>query len=265
VASRNIKWLVALMSLVTGATLHAAPTIGDSNAKISQALLSYSDRGKACDSEVSLLSGTADTALAKVAVDILKPPAGFINPSALPPGARPLPAVPAALFMGLTGFLCVTLVRDRKAWLAGIAFLLWAGQTGFAALPQAVSHLIERRQFSRYSQQQYRNSALQERTSRLRSDLEGTEYISLLHHLEGIPTKIRNTKNDIRHTIYEAHIVFSYLIRAFNCLPLEVRRFFCFSPAFIFESIPRGPPKLVLTKSYLTRKKQSLFIYIYLC
>jgi hypothetical protein len=43
VASRNIKWLVALMSLVTGATLHAAPTIGDSNAKISQALLSYSD------------------------------------------------------------------------------------------------------------------------------------------------------------------------------------------------------------------------------
>lgn len=241
--SRNAKWLVALMSLVAGATLHAAPTIGDSNAKISQALLSYSDGGKACSNEVSLLSGTADTTLAKVAVDILKPP-DLTDPSALPPGTKSLPAVPAALFMGLTGFLCVTLVRDRKAWLAGIAFLLWAGQTGFAALPQAASYLIERRQLSQYSQQQYYGSALQEQTSRLRSDLEGTEYISLLHHLEGIPTKIRNTKHDVRHTIYEVHIVFPYLIQTLDGLAFEVRQFTCFSPAFIFDNLSRGPPTL---------------------
>jgi hypothetical protein len=246
VASRNVKWLVVLMSLVTGTTLHAAPTIGDSNAKISQALLPYSDEGKACDNEVSLLSGAADTTLAKVAIDILKPP-DLTSPLALPPGTKSLPAVPAALFMGLTGFLCVTLVRDRKAWLAGIAFLLWAGQTGFAALPQAVSHLIEKRQFSRYSQQQYRNSALQERTSRLRSDLEGIEYAGLLHHLEGIPSTLRNTRHEIRTTnIAAINSVYTYLIQALNCLSYEVRQFTCFSPAFIFESIPRGPPKLVL-------------------
>jgi hypothetical protein len=251
VASRNIKWLVALMSLVTVATLHAAPTVGDSNARISQALSPYSDVGKACESEVGLLNGATDPALAKVAADILKPP-DLTYPLTLPPGTKSLPAVPAAIFMCLTGFLCVTLVRDRKTWLAGIAFLLWAGQTGFAALPQAASHLIERRQFSRYSQQQYRSSALQERASRLRSDLEGTEYISLLHHLEGIPSTLRNTQYAIRNTRHEirttniaaVNSVYTYLIQAFNCLPLEVRQFTCFSPAFIFENIPRGPPTL---------------------
>jgi hypothetical protein len=245
VASRNVKWLVVLMSLVTGTTLHAAPTIGDSNAKISQALLPYSDRGKACDSEVSLLSGAADTTLAKVAADILKPP-DLTSPLVLPPGTKPLPAVPAALFMSLTGFLCVTLVRDRKTWLAGIAFLLWAGQTGFAALPQAASHLVGGKQLTRYlQQQQYHSSALQERASRLRSDLEGTEYIGLLHHLEGIPIKIRNnTKHDIRNTIFALNTVSPYLNESLNCLAFEVRQFFCFSPAFIFENIPRGPPTL---------------------
>jgi hypothetical protein len=249
VPSRNVKWLVALMSLMIGATLHAAPTIGDSNAKISQAVLPCSDGGKACDSEVSLLSGTADTALAKVAVDILKPPAGFINPSALPPGARPLPAVPAAIFMCLTGFLCVTLVRDRKAWLAALTTILWASQVGITVLPKVTSYLIHKKQ----TKQSFSNLTYTyklENADRLRCDLDGTQYIGLLHHLEGIPTKIRNTKHGICHTTlvpsvvegYALNTVFPYLNESLNCLAIEVRQFVCFSPAFIFESIPRGPP-----------------------
>jgi len=253
VTSRNAKWLIVMMSLVTVATVHAAPTIGDNDAKIAQAVLPYSDGVNACANEVNLFSGTADTALAEVAADILKPPADFTNPLALPPGARPLPAVPAALFMGLTGFLCVTLVRDRKVWLAGITFLLWAGQVGITALPQKCRVCIAHHLNKRWAVPTL--PSLGEQFSRLRCELEGTEYIGLLRYLQGIPTTPQNsnritTNYKQRITNYEQrtpniaviNTVYSYLLQAFICLSYEVRQFTCFSPAFIFNSIPRGPP-----------------------
>jgi hypothetical protein len=49
---------------------------------------------------------------------------------------RYLPGVPATFFLVATGFVCVSLVRDRRAWLAGLAALLWLGQAGLHALPQ---------------------------------------------------------------------------------------------------------------------------------
>jgi len=250
VSSRNVKWLIVMMSLVTVATVHAAPTIGDNDAKIAQAVLPYSDGVNACANEVNLFSGTADTALAKVAVDILKPPADFTNPSALPLGTKSLPAVPAALFMGLTGFLCVTLVRDRKVWLAALTTILWAGQIGITTLPQKCRVCFAHHLNKRWAVPTL--PYLGEQASRLRSDLEGTEYVGLLHHLEGIPSTLRDTRYAIRDTRHEirtkniaaVNSVYTYLIQAFNYLSYDVRQFTCFSPAFIFNSIPRGPPTL---------------------
>jgi hypothetical protein len=250
--TRNAKWLFALVLLVVAATVEAAPSIGSADAKVVALAVSPTSytESSAID-EVKLLISTNNPALSHIAADLLKPPAELTNQTALPSGTKHLPAVPAALFMALTGFLCVTIVRDRKFWLTAITFLLWAGQTGFAALPQAALYLIERRQFSRYSQQQYRSSALQERTSRLRSDLEGIEYTGLLHHLEGIPNTSTSLhcismqdkkKSEISVTQNALNTVFPHVIQAINCLSYEVRQFICFSPAFIFNSIPRSPP-----------------------
>ena len=265
--SRNSKWLLVLLSLVAIATTKAAPTIDNSDSKltaqpvspasdlvVSSSALSSPQKGLSNPAdnlsvdETGLLSNTGNSALADIAAEFLKPPADFTNSSALPPGTRPLPAVPAALFMGLTGFLCVTLVRDRKFWLTAVTFILWAGQTGIAALPQAASHLVGRKQIGQFSQQQSYSLALQEQSSRLRSELEGTEYIGLLHHLEGIPTlhhtpyAIRYTIYAIRDTHYAIRTQFPYLISAFICLTYDVRQFVCFSPAFIFDNLSRGPP-----------------------
>jgi len=47
-----------------------------------------------------------------------------------------LPAVPAAISLTLCGFLCVSFVRDRRAWLAVACALLWPGRAGIRAVPQ---------------------------------------------------------------------------------------------------------------------------------
>ena len=273
--TRNAKWFFALVLLVAVATVKAAPTIGDTDAKLvahSVSLSSPADSHSA--DQVRLISGTCDSALANIATDFLKPPADFKNLAVLPPGTKSLPAVPAALFMGLTGFICVSLVRDRKVWLAVATTILWAGQVGFTALPQAASHLISRTQIGQNSQQQNYSSVLKGRSSRLRSDIEGTEYIGLLHYLEGIPATVRNTQacpersrgNAIRNlalersegTKYEQRTTnyapqfaiigqLFYLPQVTNCLVKIAKQLTCFSPASIFESLPRGPPQISLS------------------
>lgn len=259
-SSRNAKWLVVLMSLVTATTVVAAPTVGDCEAKLIAPVVSQaSSTDSPSADEPGPFKSSHDSALADIAAELLKPPTDFTSFLALPPGTRPLPAVPAALFMCLTGFLCVSLFRDRKVWLAGITFLLWAGQVGITALPQKCRVCIAHHLNKRWAVPTL--PSLGERDSRLRSDLEGTEYIGLLRHLEGIPA-LRHTPYEIRNlalersegTKYEQrttkiaalNTVFSYLIPATKCLAYEFWQFICFSPAFIFESIPRGPPQTSL-------------------
>ena len=248
-SAKKAKWVFALVLLVAFSRVKSAPTIGGDKAELVAGKVSpTSNAGIPSNSELELFKGTSNSTLTHIASEILKPPVDFMSNSALPPGTKSLPPVPAALFMGLTGFICVTLVRDRKVWLTVVAALLWIGQIGITALPKAAVHLVGRKH--QYLQQQSYSSALHKRFSYLRINLVDTEYTGLLHYLEGIPTKIRSTKHDIRHTIlfpniiegYALNIVSPYLIRAINCLAFEVRQFFCFSPAFIFETIPRGPP-----------------------
>jgi hypothetical protein len=253
-STRKAKWVFALVLLVAFSGVKSAPTIGggDEAKLIADKVSPASNADVPSVGELELFKGTSNSSLTHIATEILKPPVGFMDNSALPPGTKHLPPVPAALFMGLTGFICVTLVRDRKVWLTVVATLLWIGQIGITALPKAAVHLVSRKH--QYLQQQY-SSALQKRFSGLRINLVDREYAGLLHHLEGIPAKIRSTKYDIRYTILFPSIIDGYaintvspcLIRALNCLSFEVRQFFCFSPAFIFESMPRGPPKFILS------------------
>ena len=71
---------------------------------------------------------------------------GQVVPSTLPqrqdPGqqAADLPGLPSTLLLSLAGFLCVTLIRDRRAWLA-IPFAVFAA---FGSLGRAISREAER-------------------------------------------------------------------------------------------------------------------------
>ncbi|UCE98831.1 MAG: hypothetical protein JSV82_06485 [Planctomycetota bacterium] len=181
---------------------------------------------------------------------------------------KPLPAVPAAVFMVLSGFVCISLVKDRRAWLAALAGLLWAGQLGIEAVPQLALRIGCRIHRKQQLKTEFTHRYYLDNSSRLRSDIEGTEYIGLLHHLAGIPdfgSVFVNTQpagiitfsRHLSRVLVKAHSYFnkntfpssfaniseqysSGLL--FACLASKVEQFISFSPAFIFERMPRGPP-----------------------
>lgn len=224
--TRNAKLFFALILLLAVARAKAAPTIADTDAKLVAHSVSQSCPADShLADQVRLVNGTCDSALANIATDLLKPPADFKNLAVLPPGTKSLPAVPAALFMGLTGFMCVSLVRDRKVWLAGLTALLWIGQLSITTLPRFVS-FVKREAYSVHCAA---NS--EQRTAYTLYVIRNTQY------------ELRTTNHKPQTTnITAINEVFSYLIPQAICLAEIARQITCFSPAFIFESIPRGPP-----------------------
>jgi len=123
--------------------------------------------------------------LANIGVELLQPPADLRNSAV---GAKILPPIPAALFMVLTGFLCVSLVKDRRLWLAALTSLLWASQAGFNAIPQLAAHINPQKHNQRKTTDNTACLYRIEDYCRLRSDIEGTQYIGLLRYLAAIPT-----------------------------------------------------------------------------
>jgi hypothetical protein len=188
-----------------------------------------------------------DAKLANLGRELIQPPTSLaVLGDTQGNNVKPLPAVPAAIFMVLSGFLCVSLVRDRRVWLAALAGLLWAGQTGIQVLPQLALRLSH----GNHSKQQlYAELAYPhylENSHRLRSDIEGTQYIGLLHHLAGIPViaKSRYLHKDA-HTYTSQPAVIpaqTGLSPLLVCLASITEQFTSFSPAFIFANLARGPP-----------------------
>jgi len=257
-----------LLALVAATTVSAHPTMSDCNKNfIVRAVSPTSDAHIPYVPETSQITEPFNSQLAAIGAEILKPPPEFTDFS--PVGAKTLPPVPAALFMGLTGFLCVSLVKDRKVWLAVLVGLLWAGQAGFHAIPQLAAH-ISKKNIQRKS---YFNAATLhqlEESCRLRSDIEGTQYIGLLRHLAGIPdgtislplptflTSLRAQRSNLNTS--REYFVFartksnaaspqlaithfpSLLNPATICPAPRAEQYILFSPAFIFQQLPRGPP-----------------------
>ncbi len=153
--------------------------------------------------------------------------------------------------MGLTGFLCVSLVKDRRFWLAALSGLLWVGQTGIQAVPQLAMHFSHRN----HIEQQFDTELAylyNLENSRLRSDVDGTQYIGLLHHLAGIPDSTMSllsqessqNEDEFRAPQFAIMGLSSRVFTSTNCLAAKAEQSFYFSPAFIFENIARGPPEL---------------------
>ena len=241
-SGKSKECLVVLALLIAAATASAAPTISEcSNSFIAGAVSPNSAADTFFAPETGQTTESCNSYLANIGAELLKPPADFTKSP--PADARSLPAVPAAFFMVLTGFLCVSLVKDRRFWLAALAGLLWAGQAGIAALPQLATHLSSKKHIQRkltvgtVSLHQLGNYG------RLRSDIEGTEYIGLLHHLAGIPDAKSRYLHKDTYTFQPAIILARYgLNPLLTCLAAKAEQPVCFSPAFIFAQLPRGPP-----------------------
>ena len=231
----GLLWVLLL--LFAGSAIEAAPTIGNYNSVTGDlAVYPNSNIERPVTTSVTQFVEYGSSAFASVAADFLKVPADSGVPAASPYSySRNLPPVPGTILMVLSGFLCVSLVKDRKVWLAVLAGLLWAGQTGIQTLPQLVLRVSQR---SRIEQQSSTYSYCIKDSYRLPSNTEDIQYIGLLRHLEGIP-KVGNAFSSLSATIDVP--IMSPLLK---CMAFEFERFICFSPAFIFGNLPRGPPNL---------------------
>jgi len=134
------------------------------------------------------------------------------------------------------------------------------GQTGIQAVPQLALSLSHRNHSIRQLDAELTSTYYLENSNRLRSDIEGTRYIGLLHHLAGIPKNTMSllqpslsflrkqessqTGDEFRAPQFAIMGLSSHLIPATKCLAAKVEQIICFSPAFIFDSLARGPPKL---------------------
>jgi hypothetical protein len=124
----------------------------------------------------------------------------------------------ATVFIVLTGFLCVSLVVDRKLWLATLTAPLRKDQSGFQSIPQLAGISDGKITFP--------------------------SYISMHDKI--------HKKHNIQHAIHITNAVLKFAIKHFSslhkpaliCMALRYEQNNSFSPAFIFVQLARGPPIL---------------------
>jgi hypothetical protein len=178
---------------------------------------------------------------------------------------RCLPAVPPAIAMVLTGFFCISLIRDRRAWLTVLSGLLWVSQMGIGALPELTSRISRKIHTGQLIDTTLALPCLVEGDYYPDGYSEEIRYTGLLHHLAGIPQDVVSafTNKRVSHirlcrSIYskgfgsidedtrafQAATVLGQLAlsKLSSCLVSGTRQFVCFTPAFIFCQLPRGPP-----------------------
>ena len=161
-----------------------------------------------------------------------------------------LPAVPATISMTLCGFLCVSFVRDRRAWLAVACGLLWLGQAGIQAVPQLGHKLCCRMAAAKHSISKL-NPALAANSFERTGNHSTIRYIGLLRRLEGIPDHNLSSIQDIVRKHSAPSRAFTaqtnWPERLIACPAGAAGNFVIdFSPAFIFSILPRGPPDVFL-------------------
>ena len=267
ILQRNKSFWVLILLLVA-ASASGSPTVRTENF-ITPSIHTMLDNKDAISCIINKPFSKRNAELANLGAEFLQPPAGSVALSdAHLNYVKPLPAVPTAILMVMFGFLCVSLVRDRRLWLVALTGILSVGHTGIQTLPQWFLRLNCRNHINQKPFAQIACLYFTENSHRLRSDIDGTQYIGLLHHLAGIPkaksvstitqpgqanaltgcrkifVKVcayshQNTLPYISAIIHEKYRLNSL----FKCLTLKAEQLVCFSPAFIFEQLARGPPR----------------------
>ena len=290
IPGKNNKLLIILLLLVTATATKAGPTMSNYNENFAAGAVSpTSEAHISFVHKTSHIIEPSNAHLANIGLELLKPPADITDSA--PVGAKILPPIPAALFMVLTGFLWVSLVKDRRFWLAALAGLLLAGQAGFHAIPQLAAYMNSQKHIQRKTPDNTACLYGVEDCRRLRSDIEGTQYIGLLHHLAAIPAgtmslllpaslpslqaqrvfspeRSRRGSNLIapRKRVVSARTKssagalqfaithFSFLLNpAVICPAARAEQYIHFSPASTFAQPARGPPEtdLIIVISFL--------------
>lgn len=239
-----------LMLLITASSVVASPSTGlDSPSAVAF-----------IDSSVLAVSVVvpADSHLADIGREMFSSVTPAAASGQASGSANSLPAVPATAMMLLVGFLCVTLVKDRKQWCLLAVAVFTVGQMSLLSLPRLTKSLCRGISSGHQHDTDAALVCLLKNTDRPRYDIEGTFYIALLRHLSGIPlagslSQIR-TASSLCNQLdkYErendrpqfAADLSSRLIYAYRCVTVKVRQFVCFTPAFIFSNLSRGPPVL---------------------
>ena len=269
------KFLFLTFILSAASAVSAVPTATNGNA-ISKAGLSGDDSRAVSVHHFGQLAESSDSSFAAAAAEFLEAPEVSTDRSeSASVRVRTLPAIPGAVLMVLTGFVCVSLVRDRRVWLAALAGLIWAGQAGIQTIDRFAYRATHKSHHWRWFDARLAYTDEFGHPCRLRSDIEGTQYIGLLHHLAGIPdstfllpasvpssrmalaslparrssfslpaNRLTSIQTATAFTASPPAIIYlsSYPVLLLKCLAAEARQFICFSPAFIFENLPRGPP-----------------------
>ena len=238
---RLSKLLCLALLLFAFSTANAAPTVTHHGTDLSVSLSFISTQSTAIDS-INTIARPTRAELANLGKELLQPPARSASlPNAPGNSIRLLPDGPTAALILLAGFLCVSLHRDRRVWLMALMGLLWICQAGIQILPRLGQHISHNSHTKHQTHARLTHPAYLGRFHRSRSDIEGTQYIGLLHHLGGIP----DAKSIINLRISQPAVIFnSNLTLQLRCLASKVEQFVYFSPAFIFGTIPRGPPIL---------------------
>ncbi len=268
---RVTGWLCLTSLFFVVSVANASPTIANRDAIL---LISSSpaDTQSSTACVINNIVEPVNAELANLGIEFLQPPASLADlGGARNNSVKSLPAVPATMLMVLIGFLCVSFVRDRRVWLSAMAGLLWIGHAGVQAIPQLALRLSHKNHSEQQLYAELTYPHCLENSKRLRSDIEGTQYIGLLHHLAGIPGAgfVLNScfsilesrflrASSVQHpalsieplalgvnTSQRALLSEQYSLNSpFNCLASIAEQFVYFSPAFIFDNLARGPPLL---------------------
>ena len=145
---RSRRWLPVLLPLLFSVVAGSTVLAGDQSPVFLAGPDPMSGTGSLLTS-AGLLGPAArdcDCRLASFAAGLLAPP--HETPSSY---VQHLPAAPRPALMVLVGFLCISLVRDRKTWFAVATFLLSFGHYWLTAVPQSIACHRNRKHLERRS------------------------------------------------------------------------------------------------------------------
>lgn len=233
---RKTKGLVIILWFLGSAIVYAAPTMNDhAEDGIVFAESSGSYVYHCYRPEKDYNAGLFKSHLFSISEEFNKPPVTFSVSPATTIGIKALPPAPGPSLMVLAGFLCVSLVRDRKVWLAALSGLLWAGQAGISLLPQLALNVSERGLSENQSSSHYLAHLYETKhPNRLRSDIEGTCYVGLLRHLAGIPNAETSSipRIKVRHKLKQDSGRMSLWFCRRTCCSDESVQSFCYPKIF---------------------------------
>ena len=267
---RTLKIFVLVILLVAGlsdVTLVVA-TAGVAPHAVYDSSNSFTSQSAVIDPAVEL-TGQVDSPFAAIGLELLKVPTVDAAANAVASivkstsNYKVMPAVPAAFLMVITGFLCISLVKDRKVWLAAFVGMICLGQLGITALPKVAANVKNAFKTSVSSSLVSHNVSGHDSEFRVRSEVEGTAYIGLLRKLSGISDDGRSSSFNSRSTTdsvcnyvistqqnlnYKVSTIAAHITSLYNfdlLLPCRLRstgQISVFSPAFIISNLPHGPP-----------------------